>query len=76
MIGRWSFSSLDLQEFFELWKEMKRKPLKFVFNNNIYSHYIIRVCEYYYQQGVIKKGTINYTTPCTYYDDVCTMYAS
>jgi hypothetical protein len=72
LIGRWSFSSLDLQEFFELWKEMKRKPLKFVFNNNIYSHYIIRVCEYYHQQGVIKKGTINYTTPCTYYDDVRT----
>ncbi|CAG8500118.1 6611_t:CDS:2 [Rhizophagus irregularis] len=72
LIGRWSFSSLDLQEFFELWKEMKRKPLKFVFNNNIYSHYIIRVCEYYHQKGVIKKGTINYTTPCTYYDDVCT----
>ncbi|CAB4439534.1 unnamed protein product [Rhizophagus irregularis] len=72
LIGRWSFSSLDLQEFFELWKEMKRKPLKFVFNNNIYSHYIIRVCEYYHQKGVIKKGTINYTTPCTYYDDVRT----
>ncbi|RIA85513.1 hypothetical protein C1645_879244 [Glomus cerebriforme] len=72
LIGRWSFSSLDLQEFFELWKEMKRYPLKFTFNNNIFSHYIIKICEYYYQQGIIKKGIINYTTPCTYYNDVLT----
>ena len=67
LIGRWSFSNLDLQEFFELWKEMKRKPLKFNFNNDIYSNYIIRVCEFYHRQGVVKSGVINYTKPYKYY---------
>ncbi|CAI2163767.1 7467_t:CDS:1 [Funneliformis geosporum] len=67
LIGRWSFSNLDIQDFFELWKAMKRKPLKFNFHNNIYSHYIIKVCEFYHQQGIVDGGTINYTKPCKYY---------
>ncbi|RIA85378.1 hypothetical protein C1645_879331 [Glomus cerebriforme] len=67
LIGRWSFSNLDLEEFFELWIEMKRKRLTFNFNNNICSNYIIRVCEFYHKIGVIKSGTINYTSPYKYY---------
>jgi hypothetical protein len=66
LIGRWSFSNLDLQEFFESWIEMKRKPLTFDFNNNIYSNYIIKVCEFYHKKGAIKSGIINYTRPHIY----------
>ncbi|CAI2163769.1 7466_t:CDS:1 [Funneliformis geosporum] len=66
LIGRWSFSNLDIQEFFELWKGMKRTPLKFKFDNNIFSQYIIKICEFYHRQGIINRGIINYTTPYKY----------
>ncbi|GBB87764.1 hypothetical protein RclHR1_14260005 [Rhizophagus clarus] len=58
--GRWSFSHVDLQEFFELWKG--RRYLTFHFDNEFYSYYIVRICEEYYKQGVINGGTINYTS--------------
>ncbi|CAG8509878.1 3915_t:CDS:1 [Funneliformis caledonium] len=67
LIGRWSFSNVDIQEFFESWKGIKRTPLKFNFDNNIYSNYIIKICEFYHQQGIINSGIINYTTPFKYY---------
>ncbi|RIA87133.1 hypothetical protein C1645_855006 [Glomus cerebriforme] len=40
LIGGWKFSNLELEKFFDLWKEMKRKPLKFFSNNNIFYIYI------------------------------------
>ncbi|GBB88058.1 hypothetical protein RclHR1_01460008 [Rhizophagus clarus] len=40
LIGEWKFSNLELENFFNLWYEMKRKPLKFFSNNNIYYIYI------------------------------------
>jgi len=58
--GKWSFSHLDLEAFFELWKG--RRLLTFHFDNDFYSYYIVRVCEEYFKQGVINGGTINYTS--------------
>ncbi|CAG8669711.1 7681_t:CDS:1 [Funneliformis caledonium] len=59
--GKWSFSHLDLQGFFEMWKG-RRRLLTFNLDNDFYSYYIVRVCEEYYKQGVINGGTINYTS--------------
>ncbi|PKC56779.1 hypothetical protein RhiirA1_473507 [Rhizophagus irregularis] len=40
LIGEWKFSNLELENFFNLWKEMRRKPLEFFSKNNIYYIYI------------------------------------
>ncbi|RIA87402.1 hypothetical protein C1645_777385 [Glomus cerebriforme] len=51
LIGQWKFSNSELENFFDLWKEMKRKPIECFSHNNVYyiyikSNYIIK----YFQQ--------------------------